>query len=167
MKRETKHLQALLSQDKEQTEDRSCPILNIEGTVHSNTPPAEGTESIHSESPSLKSDEHSSGIWPSSATSPSTILLSQYSMLGANSLSDWQKALEVRTIKFGVYPPPLTLAGERTVTFSFTPFEIFSFVCITQSRFRRAVCMWPVWQNFHKTELGKKTRIRTLWTTTL
>lgn len=58
--------------------------------------PNEGTESIISESPSLKSgDEHSSGIWPSTATSPSTILLSQYSMLGAGSLAEWQKALEV------------------------------------------------------------------------
>lgn len=48
------------------------------------------------ESPELKSttDVESSGIWPSNATSPSSILLSQYSMLGAESLTEWQKALE-------------------------------------------------------------------------
>ncbi|CAD5226712.1 unnamed protein product [Bursaphelenchus xylophilus] len=45
------------------------------------------TESVSSETPSIKSE--GSGIWPSAS-----LFLSQYSMLGSNGLSDWQTVLE-------------------------------------------------------------------------
>lgn len=78
MKRETNALKSLMGVERVEDED----VRN---------------EVKREESPELKSntDVESSGIWPSNATSPSSILLSQYSMLGAESLSEWQKALEV------------------------------------------------------------------------
>lgn len=92
MKRETQNLKQLL-----QPPNLHEPDANGHDEKSSRIEsPNEGTESVISESPSLKSDEQSSGIWPPQSTSPSTILLSQYSMLGAGSLSEWQKALEVR-----------------------------------------------------------------------
>jgi hypothetical protein len=83
MKRETQNLKKLL--EKPQICDESSATTDR----HAESP-TDGTESVISESASLKS-----GIWPSNSTSPSSVLLSQYSMLGANSLSEWQKALEV------------------------------------------------------------------------
>jgi hypothetical protein len=91
MKRETNALKSLIGADANHTGDETASGHDAEMTECD-------------ESPGMKSgtDVESSGIWPSNATSPSSILLSQYSMLGADSLSEWQKALEVGFWCFGL-----------------------------------------------------------------
>lgn len=89
MKRETQNLKKLLEKPQICDESSATADRLVESP---------GTESVISESASLKS-----GIWPSNSTSPSSVLLSQYSMLGANSLSEWQKALEVNFMRFKIY----------------------------------------------------------------